>query len=359
MVRRIQYLVLLLSPTVLFSQEYQQPRYVQGASENDIYQHWLQSDKHFTNGMHLELAHPFLGNGFSRNFLLGFSSATPTYQDYSISIGQDLFTATNTRIDYIDTADRPYAGILYADYSKVTNDFARGHQMKSHFIIGVQGPTAFGNEVQNTVHDWINNDSVLGWDNQISNGLVLDYGVQFNKLLPLNTSVSEVVWTNRGQVGTIYNYLSTGIRFKVGYFRDSFLGFQGLYNRRYNHAVKEEELEKLKKSRGKAVPKIYRDNYAEYYNQRLARKLDIHLALDIRARYIFYDGTIQGSLIPFQSSAYTMEWDDYEHFHVFGILELNLNYKAFQLKFRRVVENDDVDAGQLFGWGELDILVLF
>jgi lipid A 3-O-deacylase len=354
--------VLLVNGQIVHAQTnstYQQPRFIRFVSQNDLYQKFIQSDRHFSNGSSIELAHPLLGNKFSTNVLLGFKSSTPTYQDYSISINQDLFTSTRTQLIQIDSGDRPYAALLYADYSRITNDFARGRKLKTSLKFGVQGPAAYGEQSQNGAHGILGNDIVRGWPNQISNGLILDYSVQFDQLLPLNTPVSEVVWISQGQVGTIFNYVTTGFKFKFGYFRDSFLGFSGLFNRRYKHQVTGEEEKVLAKTRYGTNPKRIREDCSHCMNKKLDRKLDIHFSIALQARYTLYNGTMEGSLVQFEKNRYLLKWDEYDHFQFFGVYEVNFNYRNFQITYRQVAEDDNIDHRKAFGWGIIEIMVLF
>ena len=84
--------------------------------------------------------------------------------DFSLSIGQDLYTPENIELEEVDSTYRPYAGLLYLTYSRYSNDFYRGRQIQTNFYFGLIGKYAFGKEVQNGIHNITNNKKVEGWD---------------------------------------------------------------------------------------------------------------------------------------------------------------------------------------------------
>ncbi len=320
----------------------------------------MQSDRHFTNGITLEVGHPGLGNKASRTALLGFKKGQGIFEDHNLAIRQDLFTPTNTILTILDSLDRPYAATLVADYGRITSDFNKARQLETHLVFGITGPTAFGGQLQNMVHTIIGNDSVNGWDLQISTGLVLDYRVKYKHQLPFSTSLSEVNWVSEAGIGTMSNGLTTGLEFKFGLFRDSYINYNGLFNRAYKHQVDKEDFKDFRKGRLGAIPNRYRTKGGmEYYNRRVNRPLQIYASWQIMSRLTLYDGTIQGSLVSINESTHTLGWHAYDHAQLFSSLQITLDYKFINLTFRKVVENDDVNPKQLFGWGEIDILVLF
>ena len=88
-------------------------------------------------------------------------------QNMVFSLGQGLYTPTDfTRADLI-TGDRPYAAILLASfgYNARNGDRLRTTQLQ----LGVVGPAAFGEEVQDAVHDLLGDEKFRGWDNQLRN----------------------------------------------------------------------------------------------------------------------------------------------------------------------------------------------
>ena len=145
--------------------------------ENDLYQYYYQSDRNFTDGLHIELAHKVFDIKPADWFLIGFKN-TP-YNDFSLSITQDIFTPANIDSVEVDTTDRPYTALLYFTYRKYSNRFLKGRKLLANFYLGIQGVYAMGEEMQNEVHGVLGNARANGWDNQLSSGLMLDYSITF------------------------------------------------------------------------------------------------------------------------------------------------------------------------------------
>lgn len=88
-------------------------------------------------------------------------------QNMVFSFGQGLYTPTDyTRAGLIED-DRPYAAILMASfgYNARNGDRLRTTQLQ----LGVVGPAAFGEEVQDAVHDLLDDEKFRGWHNQLRN----------------------------------------------------------------------------------------------------------------------------------------------------------------------------------------------
>jgi len=89
-----------------------------------------------------------------------------------ISVNQNLYTPEDTLTKAPIPDDRPYAGWLSVGVALQTI-FRQGDvpiRMDSYELsLGVVGPWALGEQMQNNFHDLIGNDESLGWDNQLKN----------------------------------------------------------------------------------------------------------------------------------------------------------------------------------------------
>ncbi len=86
-------------------------------------------------------------------------------QNMIFSVGQGLFTPTDNRRAELIADDRPYAGVLLANfgYNARNGDRLRTTQL----ALGMVGPSAQGKQVQDAVHDLLGDDKFMGWDNQL------------------------------------------------------------------------------------------------------------------------------------------------------------------------------------------------
>jgi len=138
--------------------------------ENDSL--WFKSDQHYTQGLRLAELGPDLRPGSGWNFPFGlfdlFGSAARENRRYSVEIGQSLFTPVNRFLAPPDPRDRPYAGWLYAGVNLLQEDDGRSLE-HLEIQMGVVGPDAQGEPVQNDVHFLIHAQPFYGWHYQIAN----------------------------------------------------------------------------------------------------------------------------------------------------------------------------------------------
>jgi lipid A 3-O-deacylase len=97
-------------------------------------------------------------------------------QRLSIDISQSIFTPSDTQLNPPDPDDRPYAATLL-----LTGQLIQ---------VGVLGPDAGGEIVQNGFHSIIGDTSNKGWDYQLDNRPVLNFFVDRTYRLPLVNLVS-------------------------------------------------------------------------------------------------------------------------------------------------------------------------
>jgi hypothetical protein len=355
----------ILSQHLVFSQDstdvYKQIRFIKFNQANDLFTVFFQSDKYYTDGVDMELALPIFNNKVADIVLLGFKN-TP-YKDFSLSFNQDMYTPENTQITTVDSSDRPYAGQMYLTYSKYSNQFIKGRKITTSLYLGVQGPAAMAGKSQNWVHHIIDNDSVLGWDNQLSNGLIIDYIVQYMALIPISTSITELHYFGNIHLGTLNSSTQAGIRFKIGHYTDSYMNFYGISNLLNDYHFTASDIAKMTQNRRKLIPKRIRQKslkeQAKYLNEKLNRKFQFYFFSEATVNYILRDGSVEGSLIQFQDNIYEFNYDDYKHTKLLGRYGLVLQYKHFYMEYARYLENDTYQKNGVFGYGKIIISVVF
>ena len=149
--------------------------------ENDLFGG---TDQRYTNGVRLSWTSPDLKK-FSDSGLIGpFGGQIddlpwinqPSYQrNVAFVLGQSMFTPTDIQETELIEDDRPYAGWLYTGLGFI---WKNNHVRNSLTLnIGVVGPTAYGQEAQDFVHELRGIPNARGWDNQLHDelGIVLGY----------------------------------------------------------------------------------------------------------------------------------------------------------------------------------------
>lgn len=315
-----------------------QTEFLSFISQNDLYQPALKADKDFTNGLAIVYGGSFLKKLGGE--WLGIEMAE-SQNEYSLGLVQEMYTPEDIRNPDLDTTDRPYSGLLHFDFTANSNQLLRGRKIVSTLSIGVQGPASLAKETQSWVHGFTDNYVPAGWDNQIGNGLVLDYEFSYQHLISPGSTYLESSLQGIGHVGTIRNYLQLGIVNRIGWFNSSFSNFGGLRNRK--EKVSEEIRVNRERGRGRTVY--------------VSRKWQAYLIADADIAYVLYDGTVSGSLVPFEESLYLLEWDAITRFSGATRLGIDLSYGSIQLQYTWFVTGYRVQGSDLAGWGQFRLVV--
>jgi lipid A 3-O-deacylase len=109
---------------------------------------------------------------------------------WGLAFGQAKFTPDRTDQRNPDPLDRPYAGWLYG--ALTLSSYTASSYGSVELQLGVVGPAALGEQVQNNTHDFLNIDRALCWDYQLKDepGVNLVLARQWRYHQPLVTTAS-------------------------------------------------------------------------------------------------------------------------------------------------------------------------
>jgi hypothetical protein len=132
--------------------------------ENDII---AGTDQHYTNG--LEISYLSVQDGVPGSLRPGVAIlpgvAREDVMRFGVSLGQQIYTPNNIDATEPLPDERPYAGWLYLGFALVAD---HGTQLDTWVLnLGMVGPSARGEEVQNGFHEAISGAHANGWDNQL------------------------------------------------------------------------------------------------------------------------------------------------------------------------------------------------
>ena len=143
----------------------------------------------------------------------------------AIDISQSLFTPRQTQLDPPDPRDRPYAGELIATFGLV-HDTGITRDLLA-VSLGVVGPSALGEPVQNGFHNLIGDTPNRGWKYQIGDQPAVEVLYQRTWRLPLadlRYADMDVLPSATLGVGDVRDYLQGGAIFRIGQGLDSDFG---------------------------------------------------------------------------------------------------------------------------------------
>ncbi|MBN8872869.1 MAG: lipid A deacylase LpxR family protein [Rhodospirillales bacterium] len=146
-------------------------------------------------------------------------------QRVGISLTQQIYTPTNTDISPADPHDRPYAGVLLANFSLLSDtDDTRSVLGVS---LGIVGPGSGAEALQNAFHGVIGQGRNQGWGSQIDNTFAFQVLHERTWRLPiaqfagLETDALPALTVG---IGNLRDYAQVGVSFRLGQGLDSDFG---------------------------------------------------------------------------------------------------------------------------------------
>jgi hypothetical protein len=188
--------------------------------ENDSIQ--SDSDRHYTHGTRFSyLCAP--GDDAAPCGLAGaFAGRLPgglmQHPLLDLEFGQSIFTPTDIHIGNPDRSDRPYGAWLYVGASLIDEKNGAGLD-RLGLQVGLVGPDALGQEIQNTWHQFIGARRAVGWDEQIHDepGLVLSAERKLRFVQPLGAGYAvDVIPEVKGALGNVFTYGAVGAMARIG-----------------------------------------------------------------------------------------------------------------------------------------------
>jgi hypothetical protein len=188
--------------------------------ENDLFGG---SDRYYTAGWQLSWRSPDYEPPRAIRWLtdLGLLLLPRGTPRWGLAFGQQIFTPEDTDLRNPDPRDRPYAGWLYG--ALTVSSYTVTTYGAVELQLGVVGPSALGEQVQNNVHDFLGIDRALGWDYQLKDepGVNLvwtrlwRYNWNLNRAEPggLQYGIVPGVTVSLGNVET---YASAGMLVRLG-----------------------------------------------------------------------------------------------------------------------------------------------
>ena len=293
-------------------------RYFRFAYDNDFFS---ATDRYYTQGTILSVVHPAISRSPINCILLRLRNSKQ-YQ-HGLHLEQDVFTPRSIRYmgGAIYVNERPYTATLYISQSLSSIANVKMLVLHSQFDIGILGPLAFGEETQKGIHKALDNIEPLGWQNQLSQDLILNYraGVEKGMLIDRNF---ELLVTARGRVGTLYTDLTSGIHARFGILNPYF-NCLGLQTTSYSR-----------------------------------KKFTATLTVNANVRAVGYNATLQGGAIN-NKNIYELPDEDIQRLVSELYAGIVVGYKNLAVEYSRTYITKEFEGGVDHGWGRCAISVSF
>jgi lipid A 3-O-deacylase len=283
--------------------------------DNDILDY---TDRFYTNGIRFDFISPVFQQFPLSKLMVPYWRSGTNY--YGISLVQNMYTPSTTKVDGILFGDRPYAAYLYLGTFKITNDPVKQFRQRSELDIGVIGSYSFGEYIQKSFHNEVPTNSVpLGWEYQIKNDLVLNYHLSYEKGI-FNRKNLDIILNGTGALGTLYTNVSGGFLFRTGMQNPYFVNL------------------------GQAKRKTNKENHL--------RNTQILFFVTSHGKLIGYDATLQGGLFN-KSSDYTLSSSDISRLVYQGSAGITIVYSGVRLDIEQFILSPEFTDGMWHKWVHL------
>ncbi len=280
--------------------------------DNDILDY---TDRFYTNGIKFEMIAPGLQSNPLGRLMIPYWGSGTNY--YGLSLVQNMYTPSTTKIGGILYGDRPYAAYLYLGSFKITNDPRHHFRQTSEIDAGIIGPNSYGEWVQRSFHNSIpTNNEPLGWEYQVQNDLVLNYMLSYEKGI-FNGRNFDVLLSSAANLGTLYTNITGGCQFRTGWLNPYFAN--------------------LGVSRKKKL------------DDSGLRKMQFYFFVKGSGKLVGYDATLQGGLFN-KKSSYTLPADQISRMVFQGSAGITLSCNGISLDLEQIMLSPEFQNGWWHKW---------
>ena len=182
--------------------------------ENDIF---AATDHQYTSGIEFDLIY-HVEDPSSRIYDILFLNYGKIDTYVSFSLANQIFTPRDINETELIVNDRPYAGWTF--FEAGIHKSSKDHLRSMYLQVGMVGPAAKGEEIQNSIHKLTDSDPAMGWDNQLGDelGVNLRYIHKWRFVPPEIGSVeSAFIPYLEGDLGNISIQATAGVAMRFGW----------------------------------------------------------------------------------------------------------------------------------------------
>ena len=270
-----------------------------------------QTDQYYTNGIRFDLMMPIFANSpFSLRWL-DWKSSNAEY--HTLNIQYDVFTPDLHRDLF---TDRPFASLMMLGSKHQYVMGGNKIMLTSELKMGIMGQATGAGKLQNGLHKIMPGaDSVMGWETQVRNDIVLNYNFSLDKQVH-RSDYAEIILGGGIILGSPYTKLESHVLLRMGLMEDYF-------NRLY------------------ANP---------------GSKWRAYIYGDFKTAYVAYNATLQGGPLN-PHNPYVLK--EITPFVMDLHLGMGISYKGYHFLVGQHLISPEFNGADSYMWGELNFIVTF
>ncbi|MCK9451687.1 MAG: lipid A deacylase LpxR family protein [Bacteroidales bacterium] len=286
-------------------------RYLLITFDNDIF---AETDYYYTNGFSIGLIHPWFNNRLFYRLMPGLGQVPLNL--YGMRIQQQMFTPYNPEAVEVIPDDRPFAGVLLAEFFKLSNRSDKGLFLQTSFRLGVIGPASLAGVLQSSAHEL----KPTGWDYQIANDLLINVDMNLQKAFKINKYIEMAGGVDVG-LGTYKTYMGASAQLRAGNFRS------------FSNNISSSTIG--------LIPRF--DKSISYW-----------FFLEPAFHFVAYDATLNGGMLN-KSSPHRFSYDQIHHLTTQFNAGFSVFYRNTGLSLRWTRISPEFIGGKKHNWGNISL----
>ncbi|WP_217602851.1 lipid A deacylase LpxR family protein [Chitinophaga sp. GbtcB8] len=141
---------------------------------------------------------------------------------YHWSVMQVMITPENLSETKYLPDDYSYSGALFLSHGLDSYDPVRKFSLQSELVMGVMGPLSFAEDAQKWVHNVMNYEPPMGWENQLPNAPLLNYNFTYERMVWQPGPSVELIGGASANVGTMLDGGAVHATLRVGHMNPYF-----------------------------------------------------------------------------------------------------------------------------------------
>ena len=287
-------------------------RYLLLTFDNDIF---AETDYYYTNGFSIGMIHPWFNNRLFYKLMPDLGQASSNL--YGMRIQQQMFTPYNPEAVEVIPDDRPFAGVLLAEFFKLSNQSDKGLFLQTSLRLGLIGPASLAGVLQSSAHEL----KPTGWDYQIANDLLINIDISLQKTFKINNFLEFAGGVEAG-LGSYKTHLGASAQIRVGSFRSfSSNGFSSTIG---------------------LIPRF--DKSISYW-----------FFLEPAFHFLAYDATLNGGMLN-KKSPHRFSYEQLHHFTTQFNAGFSVFYRNTGLSLRWTRISPEFIGGKKHNWGNISLI---